>query len=221
MREFEAYFGLYSLRQMVETEEIAWLNSSSDPWLVSINPDDKYDVDDIYERTFRNQYSQIKVGGVLFQPVSATEGPSTPIQCSENSSRCFEDEKNADWQDLPDGRRIHYKVKKEKGAGESGGDNVTRSYFKGKINCYKKKGALFSKRRTQMAVRIQGIAYVWNQYYGSCYQVHHNFDESRSSIRSYHRDLGQRWRRYTTVLECETRGTFTVSGNSPFTKYIQ
>jgi len=229
MREFEASFGHYSLRQKIESEEIAWLNSSSDPWLVSTNPDDRYDIEDEYDRVFRNQYSQVKISGVLFEPISVIEGPSTPIPCSggNNSMKvlsagaCYDDEKNANWIDLSDGRRIHYKVKKEKGAGESAGSNVIRSFFKGKLRCYKKKGSLFSKRRTQMMVRIQGTAYIWDQYQQACGALHHTFDENRPLKRSWHRDKEKTYRRYTYMKGCETYATFTVAGNSPFVVYLQ
>ena len=220
MREFEAHFGHYSLRQKIESEEIAWLNSSSDPWLVSTNPDDLYTIEDEYDRVFRNQYSQIKIAGNLYEPVSATKTIETAMSCSQSSGVCTDKDFNVDWYDLPDGRRIHYKVLMSPSEADNSenANNVLRAFFKGKIKCYQKKGSLFSKRRTQMAVRIQGTAYRWAQYLGNCNVVHHNFDENKPLRRSYHRDREKRYRTNNIhVKTCESYATFTV-GSTTFSQ---
>lgn len=220
MREFEAYFGHYSLRKKIEDEELAWLASSPDPWLVSPHPDDLYAIEDELTRVFRNQYSQMKVGSVVYEPLAAIESPSIPISCSERSGYCTNKAKNADWEPLPDGKRIHYKVvmRQSEADNSENANNVVRAYFKGKIRCYKKKGVLFSKRRTQMMVRIQGTAYTTDIYSNPCGVVHHNFDENAPLRRSYHRDKEKRYRTNNIhVKTCQSFATFTV-GSYTFTK---
>lgn len=215
MREFEAYFGHYSLRQKIESEENAWLASSSDPWLVSTNPDDLYTIEDEYDRVFRNQYSKVKINGNLYEPLSATKPAPVKRSCVESSGFCTDKEDVADWyDDLPDGRRIHYKVVMSPSQAESSeaAHNIIRAYFKGKIRCYKKKGELFSKRRAMMAVNIVGTAYTTDIYSNPCGVVHHNFNESTTLKRSYHRDKGKRyWTNNVHVKTCESRAIFTVN----------
>lgn len=228
LREFEAHFGLNSLRQKIETEENAWLNSSSDPWLISVNPDDKYAIDDIYERTINNQYSQVKVNSILYQPVNAIELPSSPSVSGCNSGgtyfstvQCIEDGKVTGWQDLPGNKKIHWKVKKERGSGESGGNTVFKAYFKGKVRCYAKRSGwtIFSKRMTRMSADIAGTVYT-SDGYSSCANLYENFTNSKSYKRVYHRDIEKYWNVYKNILSCQAWGTFNVNGTT-FTKYLE
>jgi hypothetical protein len=93
-KEFEAFFGLYSLRQRIESEEIAWLNTA-DPWSASVYPDDNYAIEDDAERSVNNQFGQLRVSGVLIEPISYIEGPTIEVEypCSAESWLCTEKKK--------------------------------------------------------------------------------------------------------------------------------
>lgn len=116
MKEFEAYFGFYSLRQKIETEEIAWL-ATTDPWSASVYPDDNYAIEDDAERTVNNQYGQVRVSGEIIEPISLTEGPTYEYGCTPESFACEEKARQEDTVPLPNDRMVHWKLIKKKGSG--------------------------------------------------------------------------------------------------------
>lgn len=219
MKEFEAFFGLYSLRQMIETEEIAWLNTE-DPWAASVYPDDKYAIEDDAERTINNQYGQVKVSGILIEPVSLIEVPNEEVfSCNVENFSCFEKHTITDTQDLPNNKKIHWKVTKKKGAGESGGEIWFKSYFKGKIRRFRKVGVFWSKHMARMSVQIIGNARYWNGS-NSCTAVLESFNKTKPLKRKYMRDEKDKWDTYTTIRSCDAQAIFTVDGTS-FTKFLR
>jgi hypothetical protein len=216
-KEFEAFFGLYSLRQLIESEEIAWLNTA-DPWAASVYPDDKYAIEDDAERTINNQYGQVKVGGTLFQPVSLIEYPNEEGPCSSEFFWCERKRTIRDTQDLPNNKKIHWKVTK-KGAGtESGGGVVFDSYFKGKIRRFRNSNGFWTKQMSRMSVQIIGTVRAWNGY-THCDLVYDTFDKTKPYKRKYMRDAKVSWNQSTYIRSCEGRAIFTVDG-TPFTKYL-
>lgn len=216
-KEFEAFFGLYSLRQLIESEEIAWLNTA-DPWAASVYPDDKYAIEDDAERTINNQYGQVKVGGILFQPGSLIEFPDEEGPCSSEVLWCARKRTIRGTQDLPNNKKIHWKLTKKGAETESGGGVVFDSYFKGKIRRFRNSNGSWTKQMTRMSVQIIGTVRAWNGY-NHCDLVYDTFDKTKSYKRRYMRDAKISWNQSTYIRSCEGRAIFTVDGTS-FTKYL-
>ena len=227
MKEFEAYFGLYSLRQKIENEEAAWL-ASADPWSAAVYPDDNYEIDDDAERTVNNQYSQVKVAGNLIQPVSALEGPTIGVGCSVEygSGFCDDKRKVADNIPLPNNKMIRWKITKK--AGASGNDVTTggttmwfNSYVKAKLRRFKSQNGIWTKRMAKMSVQIVGKVYRTDGYsVCSSALLYDTFNKTKPYKKGYMRMEKKDWNAYTYVQSCEVYANFNVEGYT-FTKYLQ
>jgi len=218
MKEFEAYFGFYSLRQKIETEEIAWL-ATSNPWAASVYPDDGYAIEDDADRTVNNQYGQVKVDGNLIEPISLIEYPQEPAGCSVESWSCLERKRNVDtlhWE----GKIINWKIVKREGQKGNGDDLWFDSYVKAKVRRFRNQNGVWTKHKGKMSVQIVGKVYR-NYGYGSCTAatLYDEFNETKSYKRKYMRKERVSWDRYTHIKSCEVSATFNVDGHI-FTKYL-
>ncbi len=211
---------IISLRQKIETEEIAWL-ATSDPWAASVYPDDNYAIDDDAERTVNNQYGQVKVGGELIEPVSLVEGSINENSgCGDPNWACKETRRHAKNIPLPNDKMIHWKIVKREGQKGNGENLWFDSYVRAKLRRFRKKDGIWTKHKGNMSVQIFGKVYR-NYGYSICIpeNLYDTFDKTKSYKRKYIRAEKQKWDRYTWLKACETGATFNVDGYI-FTKWF-
>lgn len=189
-------------------------------------PDDNYAIEDDAERTVNNQYGQVKVGGVLIEPVSLTGGGTSETSpCGPPYLWSCEYRKtNADTIALSNNKMIRWKITKKEGA-NGGGTGLEQSmwfnsYVKAKIRRFRKQNGFWTKHKGKMSVRLFGKVYT-SDGYNHCgdTRLYDTFDETKSYKRKYMRDEKEDWDAYTYVRPCEVGATFTVDGDV-FTKYL-